>query len=140
MTAICSRVILVSGEKVVAVVPFTIPFSAAQFIHIRGIIGICFHIGEFPGFIVGLVDARQSPQGGDEHPPRHASVGAELVVFSAGEQSPASHEDNVIRSPMVLNVRKVRDRVLVADAVDAEMPGFKDNRTQVRVIASNTPG
>ena len=36
---------------------------------------------------------------------------------------------------MVLNVRKVRGRVLVAYAVDAEMPGFKDNRTQVRVIA-----
>ena len=65
----------------------------------------------------------------------HAGVGAELVVSSTGEQPPAGYKDDVIRSPMVLNVRKVRGRVLVAYAVDAEMPGFKNNRTQVRVIA-----
>ena len=47
-----------------------------------------------------------------------------------GYDLPAAH-----RSPMVFNVRKVRGRVLIADAVDAEMPGFKNNRTQVRVIA-----
>ena len=36
---------------------------------------------------------------------------------------------------MVLNIRNDRDRILIADAVDAEMPGFKNNCTQVSVIA-----
>ena len=42
-----------------------------------------------------------------------------------------------ILRPMVLNVHKDRDRVLTAYAVDTEMPGFKDNHTQVRVIAGS---
>lgn len=104
-------------------------------VHIRGVVGVCFHIGEFPGFVAVRVNACQPPQGGDEHSPRHAGVGAELVVTSTIEQPPAGYKDDVILSPVVLNVCKDRDRVLVADAVDAEMPGFKNNRTQVRVIA-----
>ena len=73
-----------------------------------------FDIGEFPGFIAVRGDACQPPQGGDEHSPRHAGVGAELVVSSTGEQPPAGYEDDIILGPMALNVCKGRNRVLVA--------------------------
>ena len=104
-------------------------------VHIGRIVSVGFHISEFPGFVAVRVDARQPPQGGDEHTSGHAGVGAEGGVAGAGEQSSAGNKEDVVRSPMLLNVGEGRGRVLVADAVDAEMLCFKNHCFLIRIIA-----
>ena len=107
-------------------------------VHIGGIVGVGFHIGEFPGLVTVRVDARQPPQSCHKHSSGHAGARAKGGVTCAREQSPAGCKEDIVRSPMVMNVGKGRGRVLVAHAVNAEMTGFKNHRFQAGIVAGST--
>ena len=104
-------------------------------VHIGGIVGVGFHIGEFPGLVTVRVDARQPPQSCHKHSSGHAGARAKGGVAGAGEQSPAGCKEDVICCPVAGNVGKGRGRVLVAHAVNAEMTGFKNHRFQAGIVA-----
>lgn len=98
------------------------------------IVGVGFHISKFPVLVIRRINACQPSQGGDEHSPCQGGVRTKGGFACAGEQPAADCKQDVFLGPMTIDVGEVRNRVLVAYAVDTKMLCFKNHGFLVRVI------
>lgn len=104
-------------------------------VDIGGIAGIGLHVCKCSVLIIRRVNPCQTSKSGDEHSPCQGAVRTEGGFAGAGEQPTADGKEDMLLCPMTVNVGEVRNRILIAHAVDAEMLCFKNHGFLIRIIA-----